>query len=474
MKISTVKLVVASSVFYNLLFSPYLTKADLFDSIVSAVVDVYEDATECASDVVGCVEDAVEDAVETMADAVVELGYVIISESYALVQAFGTAFSGSDLLSTDYMKRLWMQHYLDYHVPLFEASFFGTHNSYNSEAYDYAWPNQALSVTAQLGLGMRAISFDIHDDGNGNPILCHDGYLDGTLCSNNDSSFAAQYAEIIEFLEFFPFEVVILIIEDHTTSASALSVKNTIKYSSSGLVYTPNYHYGHNPSNCDDEPLPIVDVTKKNLLDARKRLLIVTDDPCEHSDVFWNKFIFKMNYSANKASSFSMNSGKMSTESALRLVYEDRAFAFWQSSNTLSKSETQDAIKNGVNIIGLDFPYTDGTHTEGLIWSWDANEPNFANGACAVQQSSGYWKIVGCGGGYRFACQDVNTGNWRVTGGSGPFNAGQNACAGIPGPGNWQFALPANGNYNYQLKQARPTGVNGAIYVNFRKWNAFT
>ena len=48
----------------------------------------------------------------------------------------------------DEIRRVKMQHHLDYDVPLADASFFGTHNSYSSTGEGYSiWVNQNATIT---------------------------------------------------------------------------------------------------------------------------------------------------------------------------------------------------------------------------------------------------------------------------------------------------------------------------------------
>ena len=59
-------------------------------------------------------------------------------------------------------RALMLQLKLDEEAPLSQATFLGTHNSYNASAYAtlyrYLDPNQKLSITDQLRVGARALA----------------------------------------------------------------------------------------------------------------------------------------------------------------------------------------------------------------------------------------------------------------------------------------------------------------------------
>src|SRR3990167_11298028 len=96
------------------------------------------------------------------------LGFFITTTSYA---------------STWIEKALKLQREIDLNAPLNEATFIGTHNSYNSKFYAnpvrYIDPNQLLSITDQLETGIRSLEFDVHWTTNKNLLkdllLCHAG-----------------------------------------------------------------------------------------------------------------------------------------------------------------------------------------------------------------------------------------------------------------------------------------------------------
>lgn len=58
-------------------------------------------------------------------------------------------------------------------VPLIDTSIVMAHNAYNSLSSGAMWPNQQLSLTELLDLGVRGLELDVHWD-KGEVRLCHE------------------------------------------------------------------------------------------------------------------------------------------------------------------------------------------------------------------------------------------------------------------------------------------------------------
>jgi hypothetical protein len=105
-----------------------------------------------------------------------------------------------------------LQNKLDYEVPLAQASFVMTHNSYNSKAYysgfAYVDPNQNMSISEQLNAGTRSLEFDVHQyfSMHGWPwnwrkrlMLCH-GQNNHMGCSSYDRHLESGFDEVRDWL----------------------------------------------------------------------------------------------------------------------------------------------------------------------------------------------------------------------------------------------------------------------------------
>ena len=126
------------------------------------------------------------------------------------------------------------QRSLDVNSPIIDNNILGSHNTYNSKAYQtairYIDPQQKHSIYDQLRIGARFIELDAHwtAQTHGNVwtwgpglLLCHSGIgaSMGDLhvgCSLTDRFVKDGMAEVTDFLNENPEEVIILYIEDHT------------------------------------------------------------------------------------------------------------------------------------------------------------------------------------------------------------------------------------------------------------------
>ncbi len=161
-------------------------------------------------------------------------------------------------------KALSQQRMLDDDSPLAENNILGTHNSYNSEAYRnatrYLDPQQKVTIEEQLSLGARFIELDVHWTAHthGWPwewgtdlLLCHSGIGEewGDLhvgCSLTDRRVSEGLAEVKNWLNNNPQEVIILYFEDHSDGHHQKLVEllnNSIGdkiYASGGCKNIPN------------------------------------------------------------------------------------------------------------------------------------------------------------------------------------------------------------------------------------------
>jgi hypothetical protein len=120
-----------------------------------------------------------------------------------------------------------------------------THNAMSSSADEWIGPNQSLDVPAQLRAGVHGLMLDLYSAGSINPFdplrvqvqvpdvdpdasfLCH------ALCALGKQPLAEGLAEIREFLDEYPGEVVTLIIESylsHELTAKAFDEADLTRY----------------------------------------------------------------------------------------------------------------------------------------------------------------------------------------------------------------------------------------------------
>lgn len=339
------------------------------------------------------------------------------------------------------------QRNLDVNAPMVDNNILGAHNSYNSKVYRnairYIDPQQKHSIYDQLRIGARFIELDAHwtAQTHGAPwnwgpdlLLCHSGIgaSIGDLhvgCSLTDRFVKDGMAEVANFLNDNPEEVIILYIEDHTDGhhQELLGVLNDTL---AGKVYASN--------GCQNIPNSL---TKAQVRAAGKQVVLWKDGGC----------------SSNSAMSQLAFTGLGN----INRIWEDQtsvgaigAFFTGGAVDKIGAGDVTQVFKDGGNIVNLDnLTYNDGRMAAG-IWSWDNNEPNNwgGNQDCAVQWGNGRWDDAGCSSQHHFACKGQD-GSWDISRTKGTWLVGQVACK-LLGPG-YRFAAPTNSKDNDALKAAK-------------------
>ena len=366
-------------------------------------------------------------------------------------------------------KALKSQRNLDLNVPMKDALFVYTHNTYNSKAYRtavrYLDPNHTYSIKDQLRMDVRAIELDVHYyfsmkgwpwEWGKKPLLCH-GQGNHLGCSSYDRHLSEGIDEINSWIRSNRSEVLISYIEEHMDNKKQDAI-NVIKSRLGDLIYRPS-------GGCKDLP---INMSKQQILNAGKNI-ILTGAGCDHSD--YGKWVFK--FSKVKSGGDIRNYPSCST-GANRNDYNNNLVRHWEDLTTLSAwfgspgqkttpTNMSYMVRCGVNLPGTDkLTPTDG-RLAAAVWSWDRNEPNNwgGNEDCASQWGNGRWNDANCNNRYRFACKD-SSGNWYVTRGTGPWTSGQSTCARERSGG--RFEAPANGYENELLKAAKG---GGTVWVKF-------
>ncbi len=99
--------------------------------------------------------------------------------------------------------------------PLDEVTLAGTHNSMSNTEAGWLPPYQQYGLTRQLEDGVRALMLDTYDE-DGQPMLCHNS------CDLGSQPLAEGLAEIADFMDAHPHEVLFIIFQDN------LSVDDTV------------------------------------------------------------------------------------------------------------------------------------------------------------------------------------------------------------------------------------------------------
>ena len=384
---------------------------------------------------------------------------------------------------------------LDKAAPLRQATFVGTHNSYNSSAYAditrYIDPNQNQSIRAQLDMGARFLEFDVHMtnkfDTHGSPwawewtsndqlLLCH-GQSNHLGCSSADRYFRDGLNELRDFIAANRDEVVLLYIEDHMDGEYAWA-SDILDNSIGQDLYRPSHH----GSGCQGLPGQL---TKQDILNSGRNVVVITGGGCS-GNAQYDARVWGQNFNTRNTANAANCDGlsRSGHDSALVRYYEDRtnlSAAFGNPGEPITTGNIEQLLACGANVIGFDKLDEDDGRLERAIWSWGYNEPNNYNGAedCAESRNDGRFNDIGCSAVRRFACRQAGTHNWYVTNGSGSWSQGASTCANETA-GQYQFAVPGNAFENSQLNAAKSAAGASSVWLNYSdqnsegQWSGFT
>lgn len=185
-----------------------------------------------------------------------------------------------------------------------QVSYATTHNAMSNAAEGWLGPNQSYSITTQLDDGIRALMldtwyFDLQ------PVLCHGG--DVVPCDvAGMKPLADGLAEITDFLDRRPNEVVSIIFESYVTEADTEAA-----FVAADLMR----HVHVQPV---DQPWP----TLRELLEADTRLVVLTDDgggslPWHH--YVWD-YAWETHFSFQNPSQFSCNRNRGAADNELFIL----------------------------------------------------------------------------------------------------------------------------------------------------------
>ena len=324
-------------------------------------------------------------------------------------------------------------------TPIVDTVRLGTHNSYNSSAYQngyprYIDPQQIHTINEQLNMGARFIELDIHwkinmSNYRNDYLLCHGGF-----CSGSDRYLTEGLSDVNNWLNSNPDEVVILYIEDHSGGASTKLYDRFASAGIAGKIYQSG--------GC--KPIPS-DLTNADVLGAGKQVILWKDGRDGSPACYEGTDSRFSNLSHTGLGGLSR-------------VWEDATIigALFDNAGDgrIDATDVSSYVSSGKNIINLDdMSATDGRN-ERVLWSWSNGEPsNTNNEDCAMQiGSTGRWNDVSCSTLAVHACQNIDTNEWQVGSQASSWENGAAVCAAL---GNdYRFAVPVNPATNAALKEA--------------------
>lgn len=363
-------------------------------------------------------------------------------------------------------RALALQYALGDDVPLRNAPWIGTHNSFNSIAemgptLSDLDANQQLSLTDQLRADVRSLELDVHwfpsasASGARAPVVCH-AQGDHSGCSA-ERTLGPVLDEIATWLHGHRDQVLLLYVEDHLDGQDGHDAgAATIRRSLGSLLYAPKAGTG-----CVQVPM---DLSRDDVLTAHKQVVIVGDcgtGAAYQATAFaWSAHVEGGPVGFQDFPRCGPDYPRATYDATLVRYYEDSTWLSAGASAAGAASEddgitpaTAAALARcGVDLVGLDQLAPGDGRLDALLWSWAPGEPA-AKGDCAVQRGDGRWAARSCAERHRAACRRGD-GPWTLTRSAVSERSASAACR----REHATFAVPRTGYENALLHSAAGSG----------------
>jgi hypothetical protein len=318
-------------------------------------------------------------------------------------------------------RALAFQHALGDGVPLRNAPWVGTHNSFNSieemgPALSVMDSNQQLSLVQQLDVDVRSLELDLHTfpsarGGGIVPVVCH---AEGGAGCSVEKPLDETLAPIADWLEAHPRQVLFLYLENQLRDqASNDDAAAMIEATIGDLAYRPSGPAGQ----CVDVPY---DRTRQDVLAAGKQVVIVSN--CG-SGAAWRSWSFGWPHQEGRPQGYACGAdrARWSYDATMIRYFEDDTWLTSAASNTgassrddgLKPATVAAMVRCGVDLFGFDQLMAGDARHDALVWSWaDGEEPS---ARCGAMRSDGRWVADSCGEKRRFVCRSPD-GSFALSG----------------------------------------------------------
>ncbi|UTI66128.1 hypothetical protein NBH00_07965 [Paraconexibacter antarcticus] len=380
-----------------------------------------------------------------------------------------------------------LQYRLGDALPLGQAPWVGTHNSFNAIAngptLSRSDSNQQLTLTQQLDVDVRSIELDLHylpRAGGRQVIVCHGQGPDSLDAGcTTEPPFTQILPEVVTWLNApgHENEVLLLYLEDEMKSAaayaSAISTLDTQLRGTDGrsLIYRPDAA-ARAANGCT--PLPL-DVTRAQVRASGARVILVGS--CAKG---WAGDVFDWNADHVESGSVARYRPYPACDASYaRATYHAKLVRYYEDSTlvatvvdptrapvdpeALTPAKVAAMTACGVNLFGFDQLLPDDGRLAATIWSWADGQP--AAPGCARQRGDGRWATGSCAVRRRAACvtpAPSGVPRWRLTRRTVTFAQARKAC--------WargaRFAVPRSGLQNAQLRDVARPGEG--VWVAYR------
>ena len=379
----------------------------------------------------------------------------------AMGVAPATADEVDDFQGTWVDRALDLQYELGFDVPLRNAPYVGTHNSFNSVAemgptLSAMDSNQRLGLVDQLDVDVRSIELDLHRfpsaQGAGfRPVVCH--ALGGGIGCTVEKDLDPILAEISGWLRRpeNSEQVLLLYLEDDLDTARTHDdAAAAIEASLGDLVHRPE------GEGCQEVS---TELTRDEIRDSGKRVLIVSG--CGKGDA-WQSLAFSWeDHRESRPFDFEDFPGcgpdYTIADSRKHLIryFEDSTKVTrgtGEPDDGLIPETVAAMVRCGIDLVGLDQLTPFDGRLEGLVWSWAPEQPS--TGRCAIDKVGarfpfGRWFSKPCASlRGRPACRKGN--RWIVPRGRSDRRKGIAVCRELGG----RLSVPRSGYENQLLRLA--------------------
>jgi hypothetical protein len=380
------------------------------------------------------------------------------------------------------------QYALGDRLPLRQAQWLGTHNSFNTVAepatLSHSDSNQQLTLDQQLDIDVRSLELDlhwlpsVHANGAKAVVVCHGrGPDEQHLGCTNERLFSKVLPQIASWLNGHRGEVVLLYLEDELGDAAGytetVKVLDTVLRRPDGgsLIYHPS-NSEMTATGCADLPLAL---SRDRVRTSGAQVVLVGN--CRSgwaADVYGWDDVHVESGSTPKYREFptcDATYARTVYDTKLVRYYEDSTFVSSAIDPTrspkaaaaemISPEKAAAMTRCGVNLFGFDQLLPNDGRIEASIWSWAKDKPDLRNGRCAVQRPDGRWTTRGCGAKHRAACR-LATGGWQLTQRSLAYDPAVRACRELGGI----LGVPRTGYDNSRLRTL--AGQSDEVWLGYR------
>jgi hypothetical protein len=366
------------------------------------------------------------------------------------------------------------QYELGSRLPLRDAPWVGTHNSFNSSdemgaSISAQDSNQRITLVEQLDAGVRSLELDVHlfpRVSGAEPVVCHAAELH--IGCSTEKPLAEVLTQIRAWLRSHRDQVLLLYLEDHLDNEAGYDEAAAVVEEQLGDVL-------HRPPGAGAacRPLPL-DQTRAHVRRDGDQVIIVSG--CGEGRA-WRGVAFDWSRVHEESRPRGFQDFPGCGPDFTRRDYDTKLIRYFEDSTRLTATasvggaaERDDGItpdtaaalaRCGVDLVGLDQVTRDDLRFERLVWSWAEDEPRRRPG-CAAQHA-GRWFALRCKRRLRVACR-TRGGNWRVPRRHVTFKRAARRCKAA----KMRWAVPRTGYETQRLRVAMERARAGRAWLRYR------